>query len=217
MKNRRLIDYEEERWVCYEVYEHGEKEEYHAKPSADEVAEYLKISRRILEEFGCDSIEELKEKHRNKDFERELAETIKKRLGWAYTYKKIKIVNGISNSQRVLDKTRSYLLQEAGKSRVQVCEEELNRAIKKMIDRIGEKQHDNAAKRLEEWERGDEEWGMQGLEMPYNLLSILYRARDDYLPSWNALSEYFISGDVEAAKDKGKDIRNGEDNVDLNT
>lgn len=213
LKTRMLIDYDEERWVCYEVYEDGRKREYHAKPSSEEVAVYLRISRNILLKYGCDSVDELREKHKSKEFERELATAIKEQLNWKYTYKKIKILNGIAHSQEALDSTRLYLMEEAGKNRISICEEELNKAIKKMINRVGERQHENASKRLEEWERGDEEWGMQNLEMPRSLISILYRTEDSYLPSWNALSEYFISGDTEAARTKAKPTEETEDIV----
>ena len=212
MVNRGLIDYEEERYVCYED---DEGREFHMKPSENEVALYLAIMQDLLKKYECDSIDDIKTKHLSKKFDEELAEAMQNNLNWKYTYKKIKIVNGISDSMYALDKTKQKLMQEARKNKVRICEEELNKAIKKMIDRVGEKQHDNAVRKLEEWERGDEEWGMQSVEMPYGLSSILHRTRKDYLPSWNVLSEYFIIGDEKTAKDRGKEMRGetGEDGV----
>lgn len=212
MVNRGLIDYEEERYVCYED---DSGKEIHMKPSEKEMALYLAIVQDLLKKYECDSIDDVKAKHLSKKFDEDLVDAMRNNLNWKYTYKKIKIVNGISDSMYALDKTRQKFIQEARDNKVKICEEELNKAIKKMIDRVGEKQHDNAVRKLEEWERGDEEWGMQNVEMPYGLYSVLYRTKEDYLPSWNVLSEYFIVGDEEAAKDRGRKIDRREEDEEI--
>ena len=68
-------------------------------------------------------------------------------------------------------------------------------------------------------EKGDEEWGANGIELPKNLQAILFRAQESYLPAWNILSDYFIEGNEEAAKDKAKyfvsDNEDSMPNIDL--
>jgi len=125
-------------------------------------------------------------------------------LGWKYTYKKVRIVNAVSDSVTVLNKTKDDLMDEARENKIRICEAELNKVIKKMIENVGERQHKYVVEKLEKWERGDEEWGVCW-EIPYSLRAIQYRASESYLPVWRALTEYFISGDEEAAKSEWKE------------
>lgn len=203
MKRKMLIDYEEEMYVCYED---DEGKEQYKKPTEEEMCLYLEIGRNLLEKYSCRDTNELIEKHLKLKYTRELAEEMRKKLGWRYKYKKVKIINGITDSIEQLEKSKQELIKQARDEKIEINERELNNAIKKMINRIGENNHRNTVERLEEWERGDEEWGSTAPSMPYSLYSMLFRAKDTYLPAWNILSEYYISGDEDAAKDKAKEF-----------
>lgn len=202
MQNRALICYQEEMFICYED---DEGKEWHRKPTEDELIRYLKIRQALYDKYGCYDDEELKEKHFQKKYEEDLIEEIKKQLNWKYKYTKLIIINGVNDSIYLLERSKQALAEQARKAKVEINKVELNQAIKKMINRVGETNHNNVIKRLEEWERGDEEWGAFAPQMPNSLFSVLYRAKENYLPGWNILTEYYIGGDEEAAKDKAKD------------
>lgn len=202
MQNRALICYQEEMFVCYED---DEGKEQHRKPTEKEVVQYLKIRQALYDKYECSDDEDLKRKHLQKKYEEDLVEEIKNRLNWKYKYTKLVIINGVNDSIHLLEKSKQALIEQARKDKVEINKTELNQAIKKMINRIGETNHTNAVKRLEEWERGDEEWGAFAPQMPTSLYSILYRAKENYLPGWNILTEYYIGGDIDAARDKARD------------
>lgn len=202
MQNRALICYQEEMFVCYED---DEGKEQHRKPTEKEVVQYLKIRQALYDKYECSDDEDLKRKHLQKKYEEDLVEEIKNQLNWKYKYTKLVIINGVNDSIHLLEKSKQALIEQARKDKVEINKTELNQAIKKMINRIGETNHTNAVKRLEEWERGDEEWGAFAPQMPNSLYSILYRAKENYLPGWNILTEYYIGGDIDAARDKARD------------
>lgn len=202
MQDRALICYQEEMYVCYED---DEGREQHRKPTEREVVQYLKIRQTLYNKYECQDDEELRKKHLQKKYEVDLVEEIKNQLNWKYKYTKLIIINGVNDSIHLLEKSKQALIEQARKNRVEINKTELNQAIKKMINRIGETNHANVVKRLEEWERGDEEWGSFASQMPNSLFSILYRAKENYLPGWNILTEYYIGGDIDAARDKAKD------------
>ena len=216
MKKRMLIDYKENTYVCYED-EDGY--EIHREPSDAEIEAYLRIGRALLEKYGCKSIDELDVKHVRRKYEEELSKQIKDKLGWKYKYKKIKIINAVTNSEDLLEKEKKNFVLQVRKNNIEITKEKLNIAIKNMLNRMGENNHRIAVQRLEEWEKGDEEWGANGIELPKNLQAILFRAQESYLPAWNILSDYFIEGNEEAAKDIAKNfISDNEDsmpNIDL--
>ena len=202
MKKRMLIDYKENTYVCYED-ENGN--EVHKEPTVTEIEEYLRIGRALLEEYECKNIDELDAKHIRRRYEEELSKQIKDKLGWKYKYKKLRIVNAVTDSVDLLEKAKKDLVLQARKNNIEISKAELNTAIKNMLNRIGENNHKNALQKLEEWERGDEEWGANGIELPSSLKITLFRAKKSYLPAWNILSDYYIEGNEEAAKDRAKD------------
>lgn len=216
MQNRALICYQEEMYVCYED---DEGKEWHRKPTESEIVRYLKIRQSLYDKYRCYDDDELKEKHLQKKYEEDLIREIKDQLNWKYKYTKLVIINGVNDSIHLLERSKQMLVEQARKEKVEINKTELNQAIKKMIKRVGETNHDNVVKRLEEWERGDEEWGAFAPKMPNSLFSVLYRAKENYLPGWNILTEYYIGGDEAAAKDKAREYPTSDlDNVsdDLN-
>ena len=54
----------------------------------------------------------------------------------------------------------------------------INLAIKRMINWVGQKNYMYAIKKLEEWERDNEDWASP--EMPDTILSALNRTKDTY-------------------------------------
>lgn len=188
MVKKSMIQYSEEMYVCCD----SEAGEVHRKPTDSEVIKYLEICRELLDKYNCNDIDEVNDKHLKWKYDSDLVKEMKTRLGWKYKYKKIKIINGITDPVNQLEKSKQELFLQARKERVEVNEKELNQAIKKMIDRVGENNYNSAVKKLEEWERGDEDWGETRSDMPKGLLSIIYRTKDNYLPDWSILSDYFI-------------------------
>lgn len=211
MQKRALICYQEEMYVCYED---DEGKEYHRKPTKEEVVRYLKIRQALYDKYGCRDDDELKRKHLQKKYEEDLVKNIREQLNWRYKYTKLVIINGVNDSIHLLEESKQALIEQARKARVEINKTELNQAIKKMINRIGETNYDSAVRKLEEWERGDEEWGAFATQMPSSLFSILYRTRENYLPGWNILTEYYIGGDEKAAKDRAKEYPCLDENAD---
>lgn len=202
LARRALIDYREDWYVCCED---DAGHEIHREPTYQEIMVHLDICQHLLVKYECCDFDELVEKRVKRQFENDYLVEIGKRLGWKYKYKKVKIINAINDPTALLEKSKQELILEARKHKVEVNKEKLNQAIKKMINRVGEVNHTNAIKRLEEWERGDEEWGAFAPQMPNSLYSILYRTKENYLPGWNILTEYYIGGDIDAARDKARD------------
>jgi len=221
MVDRKLITYEEVQYVCVKnddvcAFSDRRKsdsydEEYephfiHREPTKEEWENYLKICRWNLELLGCDSIEEVKKKHKLKQYQEMVSEEIEEKLDWLYTYKKLRIHHILKNSTRLLDKTKQNLIDAAQKENIEISEKEINKLILNMINRIGENNHNNAVSRIEEWEKGSEDYGSFGNELPKELFAIKYRTKDDYLPGWYILSDYYIAGDIEAARDKARNF-----------
>lgn len=219
MVDRKLITYEEVQYVCIKnddgyTFRDRRKsdcsdEDYepkfiHREPTKEEWENYLKICRWSLEALGCDSVEEVKEKHKLKQYQEMVSEEIEEKLDWLYTYKKLRIHHILKNSTRLLDKTKQNLIDAAQKENIEISEKEINKLILNMINRIGENNHNNAVSRIEEWEKGSEDYGSFGNELPRELFAIKYRTKDDYLPGWYILSDYYIAGDIEAARDKAR-------------
>lgn len=207
MKKRMLIDYKENTYVCYED-ENGY--EIHKEPTDAEIEEYLRIGRALLDKYNCKNLDELDTKHVRRKYEEELSKQIKDKLGWKYKYKKLKIINAVTDSEDLLEKEKKDLVLQGRKNNIEITKEELNHAIKSMLNRMGENNHRIAVQKLEEWEKGDEEWGASGIELPKSLQAILFRAKENYLPAWNILSDYYIEGNEKAAKDKAKDYTSRE-------
>ncbi len=200
MQKQALIQYSEEIYVCCED-ERGV--EQYRKPTDAEMVKYLEICRELFDKYDCKDIDEISEKHLRYQFDTDLIKKMKERLNWKYKYKKIKIINGITDNVKQLEKSKQDLILQARKEKIEINKSELNQAIKKMINKIGESNYNNATKKLEEWERGDEDWGSG--DIPKNIQSLLYRTKGTYLPAWNILSEYYISGNEETAKEMARD------------
>ena len=204
LKRRALIDYREDLFVCCED---NEGHDIHREPTNQEILIHLEICQQLLNKYNCRDFDELAEKRVKHKFENDYSNEIKKRLGWKYKYKKVTIISAINDPTKLLEDSKQELILEARKHKVEVNKAELNYAIKKMINRVGEVNHNSAVQKLEEWERGDEEWGTIAPQMPNTLYSILYRTKENYLPGWNILTEYYIGGDEEAAKDRARDYQ----------
>ena len=152
MKKRSLIDYQEEMYVCC-VDEDGVR--VHRKLSKKEVDEYLKISRSLLEKYGCNDISQLDKKHMRKKYEKDLRREVKNQLGWKYEYEKLIIMKANIDSMQILNDTKNDFM----KNEVETSKIELNHVIKKMINKVGENNHINAIKKLKGLEKDDEDWG----------------------------------------------------------
>lgn len=204
MKKRMLIDYEEVDYAVIDEYYDDKHHKVHFPISDKQKKEYLELRYEIMKSFNCNSEDELKAKHRYKEFEEKVAKKAEEQFLWLYKYKKVKIIHILQGKIDNLNATKENLYREARRQNTEVNKQELNAAIAKMINKIGENNHNNSVRKIEEWQQGDEDWGKQP-EMPYSIASISFRARDSYLPSWNVLSEYFIVGDKDSAASAWKE------------
>ena len=202
MVDKGLMDYSEQMWVCYNYKDDNAKWIF-AEPSDKEMVIYMGILQKLLAEYKCYSLGDVRRKNLSKQFNESLLEEILEKLNWKYTFQRLNIVG-------VRVKPRKGFTKEELDSVKSDCEERLNKAIKKMIDRIGKNNHNNAVRRLNEYGIGNEQikemidWNTK---VPRNLSDLLDRAKESYLLSWEALSDYFIAGDEEAAKKKGEELR----------
>ena len=240
MQNRKLILFDEVQFVCveergdeftpYNKYDkqyfedegtNFKKKYIHREPTEDEMKNYLRISRRLLEKHGCDNIDEIREKGLQKDYDSELSSEMKEKLGWKYMYKKIRVHHILKDSNDLLEKTKQNLFDEAKKQRLNVDKKKLNKMILNMINNIGKNNHDNAVSKLAEYEIDGCSQEENYSQLPNSLFKLVFRTKADYLPGWNILSDYYIAGDEEAARDKAKDFpvvqstNDTEDDIDI--
>ena len=125
-------------------------------------------------------------------------------------YKKVRIHHILKDCPDLLNQTKQNFVEAAVKEKTAFSEKALNSLILNMINNVGNVNHKNAVSQLEEWEKKAEleGWLADGdySLMPNKLFSILYRTKENYLPGWYILSDYYIAGDEESARDKGKKL-----------
>lgn len=213
MERRKLIVYEEIQYVCCEA-EGGlgsGKVYVHREPEKSEWENYLTISRMLLEAKGCDSIDQLKKKNLYQEYQKDLAEEIREKLGWMYIYKKLRIHHILKDSTRLLEKTRQNLLDAAREKKIEINEKEINRLILNMLNNIGKANHENAINKISAFEIDGLEPEEYYSQLPNSLFKLVFRTKNNYLPGWNILSDYYIAGDEDSAKDKAKEYPTEED------